>query len=296
LLAPSGDAAMNAIPKRIIQTDKSRDLPLLLRAASSTLRLHNPSFDYMFFDDKDIERFIDDEFPQYRAAFDAFPLKIQRLDFFRYLAVYRFGGFYFDTDVILAQNLDDLLQTGCVFPFEELSIYPLLRERHGMDWDIGNYAFGAAAGHPFLAAIIENCLRAQKDPAWAEEMVAAFPKMFRGEIFVLTTTGPGLISRTLAEYPAAQHEVKVLFPKDVRDPATWHCFGAYGVHFQQASWRPRKGFLRRRLYRLWESAVTRSAHKRSQKLGPTRSLDFKRVDAPSDRSPPLTVSSKPIID
>ena len=54
------------------------------------------------------------------------------------------------------------LTDRCVFPFEELTLSRLLRH-HGIDWEIGNYAFGAEAGHAFLEAVIENCVRAQRD-------------------------------------------------------------------------------------------------------------------------------------
>jgi inositol phosphorylceramide mannosyltransferase catalytic subunit len=81
-------------------------------------------------------------------------MPIQRYDFFRYLAVYRLGGFYFDTDVILPSGLEDLLHFSRVFPFEHISIHSYLYNEYGMDWEVGNYAFGAAPGHPFLEAII----------------------------------------------------------------------------------------------------------------------------------------------
>lgn len=64
------------IPKRIIQTDKSADLPMLAKAATTTLRLLNPDFEYLFFDDGQVEEFIDAEFSQYRPVFDAFPVRI----------------------------------------------------------------------------------------------------------------------------------------------------------------------------------------------------------------------------
>src|SRR5271166_138451 len=179
------------IPRRIIQTAKSRDLPLLARAAAMNLRLLNPDFEYLFFDDAQVEEFIDAQFPQYRSMVDAFPVRIQRYDLFRYLAIYRVGGFYFDTDVILASPLEDLREFGCVFPFEHLGINRFLSKEYGMDWEVGNYAFGAAAGHPFLKAIIENCVRAQQHPEWAAKMLKSIPRMFRREALVLATTGPG---------------------------------------------------------------------------------------------------------
>jgi hypothetical protein len=262
------------IPRRIIQTDRSADLPLLYKAAVTNLRLLHPDFEYLFFDDAAVEKFIDAEFPQYRPIFDSFSVPIQRYDFFRYLVVYRFGGFYFDTDVFLASNLEDLLGFGCVFPFEELSIHRFLLEEYGMDWEIGNYAFGAAADHPFLEAIIKNCLRAQQQPEWAELMMKSIPQIFRNEFFVFDTTGPGLVSRTLAEFPGACDQIKVLFPENVCDPKSWHCFGGYGVHLQGGTWRKPKGLLHRRLYRFWETTTRKVLMKESLKRGGKRSLKF----------------------
>jgi hypothetical protein len=272
------------IPRRIIQTSKSADLPLLAKAAAANLRLLNPDFEYLFFDDAQTEQFIDAEFPQYRPVFDSFSVRIQRYDFFRYLAVYHFGGFYFDTDVFLACGLEDLLQYSCVFPFEHLSIHSFLCEEYGMDWEIGNYAFGAAAGHPFLEAIIKNCVRAQRDPAWVEAMLKPIPPMFRSEYFVLDTTGPGLVSRTLAEYAYACDEVKVLFPDDVCDPNNWFRFGDYGVHLQVGTWRKREGLLRRVLHRHWHSIIRKTLLKESLKRGRKRSLEFKSLTAQGQRA------------
>jgi inositol phosphorylceramide mannosyltransferase catalytic subunit len=264
------------IPRRIIQTGKSADLPLLAKAAATNVRLLNPNFEYLFFDDAQVEEFIDAEFPQYRPVVDSFSVRVQRYDFFRYLAIYYFGGFYFDTDVFLVSSLEELLRFDCVFPFEMLGINRFLSNEYGMDWEVGNYAFGAAAGHPFLKAIIENCIRAQRDPEWANTMLKSVPRMFRSEPFVLATTGPGLVSRTLAEYPGAREQVKVLFPENVCDQNSWYCFGDYGVHLQVGTWRSREGLVHRVLHRIWESRARRALRKGSLTRGGKRSLEFNR--------------------
>ena len=73
VLSPMG----SHIPERIIQTGPSRDLPLLHRAVVANIRLLNPEFEYRFFDDDDVVRFFDTEFPEYRRLFNSFKFRIQ---------------------------------------------------------------------------------------------------------------------------------------------------------------------------------------------------------------------------
>jgi inositol phosphorylceramide mannosyltransferase catalytic subunit len=268
--ADSSTPMQRRIPKRIIQTGKCAEHSLRTRAMVSNLRLLNPDFEYLFFDNQEVETFIDQEFLQYRSLFDSFRFRIQRYDFFRYLAVYRHGGFYFDLDVMLASGLSPLLECGCVFPFEGLTLSRFMRDQHKMDWELGNYAFGAAAGHPFLEAVIEDCVRAQKDPDWVKPMLRGFPLLFRAESLILNTTGPGLLSRTFAENPDLAKRVTVLFPEDVCDSDTWHRFGDYGIHDMEGSWRERTSWLHRRLGDRWEYHKMQGLLKESRKLGKTR--------------------------
>jgi len=258
------------IPKRIIQKGDQNHQPLRNRAMIASIRLLNPDYEYLFFDDERMNIFIDGEFPEYRAVFDSFRFPIQRYDFFRYLAVYRYGGFYFDLDVILASGLSSLLELGCVFPFEAITLNDFLRVHLNMDWEIGTYAFGAAPGHPFLQAVIENCVRAQKEPSWVKPMLRGIPPLSRAESVVVNTTGPGLVSRTLAENPELAKIVTVLFPDDVCDVRNWNCFGDLGIHLMDGSWRPKSGFLRRRLALYWANWKMQRLLKQSVKLGKTR--------------------------
>jgi hypothetical protein len=260
------------IPKTIIQTGPHRALPLLHRAVVANIRLLNPDFEYRFFDNDDVDKFVTQEFPQYRPTFDAFRFPIQRYDFFRYLAIYRYGGFYLDLDVLLATNLSPLVDLGCVFPFDDLGISQFLRRTLGMDWTIGNYAFGAMPGHPFLWAVIQSCIRGQEHPEWIEPALRGIPRPFRDDFLVLNSTGPLLVSRALGENKALAEDVAILFPEDVRDPASWHRFGRFGIHLMEGSWRPKEKLLRKRLRTLWESWVFRRLMKDSAKLGATRDV------------------------
>ena len=264
------DRAQAGIPKRIIQTGKTAAHPLHTRAMVCNLKLLNPDYEYLFFDNQQVETFIDREFPQYRAVFDSFPFRIQRYDFFRDLAVYRYGGFYFYMDVMLASSVSSLLECDCVFPFEGITLSRFLRSRHQMDWEIGNYAFGATAGHLFLKAVIENCVRAQREPDWVKPMLRGAPLLFRSEYVVLNTTGPGLLSRTLAECPELAKTVTILFPGDVCDEENWNRFGDFGVHFMDGSWRMTSSRIWRRLGQRWEHWEMQRLMKKSRELGKTR--------------------------
>jgi hypothetical protein len=266
----SGAIMQSQIPRRIIQTGKYVKQSLRNRAEMSNMRLLNPDFEYLFFDDTQVEQFIEREFPEYRSLFHSFQFPIQRYDFFRYLVVYRFGGFYFDLDVLLASGLSGLLEHGCVFPFERLTVSRFLRDNLGMDWQMGNYAFGAAPGHPFLEAIIKNCVRAQADPNWVKPMFRGSPPLIKNETFILNSTGPGLISRTLAESGELAESVTVLFPEDVCDVSNWNRFGEYGIHIMDSSWRSNRSFVLRKFSDYCGRWLQYKNIKRSLRLGKTR--------------------------
>lgn len=265
------------IPKRIIHIwCGTAEMPLLLKSAIINVKLLHPDFEYLFFGDREVNEFVRELYPQYESVFESFRFPIQRYDFFRYLAVHHYGGFYLDLDVFLARDLTPLLERNCVFPFEEVTRIPFFWSEYRMDWQIGNWAFGAEPGHPYITAIIENCVRGCKDESWVMPMMAGIPKLLLGsrwdQYYVTNSTGPGLISRTLAETPALWGDIDVLFPEDVGDPRGWYHFGEFGVHANAGTWRGPEGAISRRIARLWESWSLRRALAEARRRGKTRSL------------------------
>ncbi|HEY3660495.1 MAG TPA: glycosyltransferase [Candidatus Udaeobacter sp.] len=265
------------IPSRIIHVysppdGESEELSLLHQAALANARALHPSFEHVLFGSDEMEEFVRKEFPEFRAAMASFPRRIQRFDFFRYLAVYRLGGFYFDLDVLLSQSICPLLNHTCVFSFEELTVNQFLRGNYGMDWEVANYGFGAAPQNAFIGALIENCVRFLREPSWGYQMMQGVPRPIREVVRVPFTTGPGMVSRTLAENPHLAKDVTILFPEDVCNERTWHQFGNFGIHLQQGAWRSSHGYMRRRLANVWESWMRRRLHRESRAQGKSRSL------------------------
>jgi inositol phosphorylceramide mannosyltransferase catalytic subunit len=280
LRRPGASEQYTVIPKRIIQTGPE-NLPLFLKACTLNARLLHPGFEYVFFDDSEVELFIQTEFPQYQSTFHSYQSRIQRYDFFRYLAVYRYGGFYLDLDVLLAEPLTSLLECDCVFSFEEMTYSRYFWDQFRMDWQVGNYAFGASPGHPFLAGIIENCVRAQEDPTWVAPMMAGIPKIFRRDYYILNSTGPGLVSRMLGENPS-RADVTILIPKDIGDVRNWYRFGDLGVHNMMGSWRTGENHFLRKLTRLWREWNGRRAIALSGSRVNTRRIPVRNSHPVSD--------------
>jgi hypothetical protein len=129
--------------------------------------------------------------------------------------------------------------------------------------------------------VIQNCIRAQRDPNWVKPMMQGIPHLFRSEFSVLNTTGPGLVSRTFADNPDLAKDMTILFPDDVCDERTWHQFGKFGVHAQEGSWRLESGYVRRRLSNLWESRARRRLMRESLARGKTRSMPLRPQDGHS---------------
>jgi len=96
------------------------------------------------------------------------------------------------------------------------------------------------------------------------------PMLSKAEFLVLNTTGPGLVSRTLAENTDLAATVTVLFPDDVCNFENWNRFGEFGIHLMEGSWRTQTSHVRRRLAQYCEVWKMQRLVKQSLKLGKTR--------------------------
>ena len=137
----------DGIPKIIIQTWKTDQIGGIIGDLIRKLRANNPDFEYKFFTDEDIDHFIKKEYPEYYDIYNAFEYTIQRIDFFRYLAVYHYGGFYFDIDMDIDKSIAPLCKYKCVFPRANNEIFNKIPY-------LGSYGFGSYAKNIFF----QQCL------------------------------------------------------------------------------------------------------------------------------------------
>lgn len=197
------------IPRIIHQTYRDKDsLPLAIQENIRRIASLNTNWECRLYDDSDIETFIQTHYgsgilqiyrkinPSYGAA---------RADFFRYLLIYAQGGVYLDVKSAVTRPLDEVIRPDDCYI---LSKWDNLKGGKYYAWGMhpevaalerGEYQQWhviAAAGHPFLRAVIGRVI----------ERIQHYNAAIDGVGFmgVLRTTGP--ICYTLAiEEIISQH-------------------------------------------------------------------------------------------
>ncbi len=217
----------------IIQTWKTNQIPNIYLEFVESVKKYGKKFKYLFFNDQDIINFIKNEFPEYLHTFNNLNYKIQQIDFFRYLAIYHFGGIYLDLDVKLTHSLEELLDEPliCKFPIEQENIKDKVIRKQGFSSLIGQYAFYAPAKHPFLKKIIDNIVNPRIP--FSHIMSASEGHSDKAsDVLIYYTTGPILVTQSFLDMDY-KLDIELLRTR----PPTSNKFGKYGVHNCHGTWR-----------------------------------------------------------
>jgi hypothetical protein len=197
------------IEKNIIQTWKSNDIPNKYDNLINSIKKYNPDYNYIFFTDKDIEVFLKDKYYNYYETYLKLPIKIQRIDFFRYIAIYHYGGFYLDLDVLCLKSFDDLLEYECVFPVDEIIFDQMCNyERYNyfckknIKFLLGQYAFAAMSNNLFIKQIIDNIHNNIDDiiKSYNKNNFEDYVYITNFEDYVYITTGPDYVTKEYINY------------------------------------------------------------------------------------------------
>lgn len=234
--------AIQTIPRIIIQVWVQKDggkpmIPANQVQYMNKFRELNPEFEHLFFNGSDIDNFLKDNYSEYYDTYNRLPFFIQKLDFFRYLAIYHYGGFYFDMDVEPNKPLDaDILNHSAVFPVDEyansvdcqnprMNSYCLV----GQNFLLGQYAFGATAKHPFMKVLVDKIKQN------LENYISTSQKMNRSakesmHYFVYKTTGPDFVTDCYVQY-------KMKDQLYILSNGKRQMFGDYASHKYVGTWK-----------------------------------------------------------
>jgi len=99
------------IPKIIHQTFKSKNLPLITRWHIFRFLKRNPEYQYEFYDDERIEKFLSEEFDDETfKLYQKLNIGAAKADFFRYAILLKKGGIYLDIDSLIRGRLRDFIK------------------------------------------------------------------------------------------------------------------------------------------------------------------------------------------
>lgn len=215
-----------SISRIIHQTHDDEVIPEHFLPGVERLRAYNPSWKYIYWNDKDRLDFIYQYYgwkvlkaylsinPRYGAA---------RADLFRYLCIYKMGGIYLDLKSTTNVRFDDMIQP------DDQYLLSQWRNGHGESaegcglgpevacvkgGEFQQWHIVAAAGHPFLRAVIHNILTRIR--LYSEEYFGT------GKLSVLRVTGP--YAYTMAIYPNL-HKYPHRFFDAEKDGLVYSCVG-----------------------------------------------------------------------
>lgn len=207
----AGEPLHSKIPPYIWQTYKTSSLPLPAVEARQTWVSLNPEFNCLFFDDVDIERYIQQKWPSdFLDFFHALPIGAMKADLWRYLILASDGGVYSDIDSICLKPIRTWPLEGKSSQEHALFLDLDLNQDHFCQWTLI-----ATPKHPALQYVCRYLLKQWKKRGLLQNS--------DGTIDVLGSTGPAIFSDAIKKYidepkdlPACKISKEYFHNKDYR--------------------------------------------------------------------------------
>jgi mannosyltransferase OCH1-like enzyme len=170
----------NSIPKIIMQTWKTKDIPLKWKESPESITKFMPDWKHVLMTDEDNLNFVKNYFPDFLSYYVNYPYNIQRADAIRYMWLYVNGGIYMDLDISLKKNLEDLFEN------KDNNLY--LVKSNNIQSSVTNSLMISNARNPFWLKVIEKMK--ENSNLWY------FGKHFT----VMCTTGPIMLQNVIKSY------------------------------------------------------------------------------------------------
>lgn len=166
----------NGIPKIIMQTWKTKDIPEKWKKSQKSIQKYMKDWEYVLMTDKDNLKFVKTHFPKFYRTFKNFPYEIQRADAIRAMFLYINGGIYCDLDIYLKDSLEKIISKDKLHFMRYESVNGLMYT---------NSIIISPKRHPFWLKVIKE----MKKPV-------PFYCFIKSQI-VYESTGPYMLSRVI---------------------------------------------------------------------------------------------------
>jgi hypothetical protein len=167
------DNALHNIPRRIVQSTRDMSVSEKFETSRKSIQQMIDSqpkghkYEYKVYTDAQQKAWVKTNYPHIYPQFMKFKYDIQRCDFWKFLIIYHYGGFYFDSDVQILHTIDTwytyeqsngrdiniLIGIEADTPDDGLAKRPTWRPKQLVSW-----AFASVAKHPMLEYLLSLIL------------------------------------------------------------------------------------------------------------------------------------------
>jgi mannosyltransferase OCH1-like enzyme len=99
------------IEKNLFQSWHTKDLHYYLQDKIERFKYMNPGYTYKLYTDDDMDNFVNENFPgEIAECYNRLNIIVAKVDFWRYLILYKYGGVYLDMDSSIEQPLATLIK------------------------------------------------------------------------------------------------------------------------------------------------------------------------------------------
>jgi mannosyltransferase OCH1-like enzyme len=99
------------IPKNIFQSWYTINLHPTIQKHINKIKIMNPDYNHKIYTDDEIDAFVNENFPGIIAnCYNKLNIIVAKVDFWRYLILYKYGGIYLDMDSSINQPLNQLIK------------------------------------------------------------------------------------------------------------------------------------------------------------------------------------------
>ena len=100
------------IEKNIFQSWHTKDLHHLLQNKIDIFKNLNPEYSYNLYNDSDMDDFVNNHFNgEIAECYNKLKIIVAKVDFWRYLVLYKYGGVYLDMDSNIEKPLNELIRS-----------------------------------------------------------------------------------------------------------------------------------------------------------------------------------------
>lgn len=177
------------IPKKIFQSHKSLDYINqndFLKKSVNSWKKFKGEFEYVFHNDKQADEFMQEHFKgMVYNTYKKLPMPVMKSDLWRYCVIYKYGGIYADTDVLLLTDPNMFIKNKA-----EMVIAPET-DAWGGECDskkrFCQWVWSASPNSPFLKKVINLCVKRMSDEF---DGITNKRKELGNGRYVLYATGP----------------------------------------------------------------------------------------------------------